>query len=946
MRIRTGYSFRTAVGHLPEVVSRVKEISLDCLPVSDRMSTFAFEKMTKLAKDAGLRPIYGVELAVVTDLGEKRPSPDFWSFFATESVRPLHDLIYAATSNPGKEPSLLYQQAMEAPGLIRVCGERVDLEQVCSWGPSRTFYFGLSPSTPKGLYERARKLRIPMIATSDNVYTRATDLEFYRVAMGFRASTQSYPQHIMSDEEWRSAVSWFTSSGDQDTALLNRSKAMASCQATLRKAELLVPAKPRTLRQMCVAGAKKLGVDLKDDVYAKRLDRELAMIAEKRFEDYFYILADMIGWAKERMVVGPARGSSCGSLACYLLGITSIDPIPYGLVFERFIDVTRADLPDVDVDFSDQRRHLVFEYAEQKYGRDHVARLGTVGSFQPTSALNQVAVALRIPDWRIKQVTAGVIKRAMGDSRASQTIEDTLDHTDVGRGLMTEYPEARIVTRLEDHPTTAGQHAAGVVITKLPVAEHVAVDARTGAIMADKKDAEVLDLLKIDALGLTQLSIFERTLDLIGQKSVSGWLERIPLDDPAAFAVLNDGHFSGVFQFTGQSVQGITKQIEVDSIDDLIAIGALARPGPIGGGGTEQWVRRRTGREQVSYPHPAFEPYLRDTLGIVTYQEQVLAIGREIGDLSWEEVTKLRQAMSKSLGKEFFDKNGGDKWRARAIEKGIPEAVVNKMWEDLCTFGMWAFNKAHSVAYGIVSYWCCYLKAHHPVEFAAATLDAEDKVENQIAMLREMVDEGIEYVPFDARRSTDKWEPVKRGRKTILVGPLSSVRGIGPSFVREILEARRTKSDLRPALEKRLAAGKTDIDSLFPVRDAAARLIKKGDFVSVPVPIKRVVGGRGEVMIIGVANKIAPLNENEPVRVAKRGGRRVPPNLENALNLFVRDDTDEMFCKVHARDFPRIGQPIVDRGRPGRVIYALKGNVTDGDFRMMWVKNVKFVGEL
>lgn len=951
--IRTGYSFRRAVGHVPEVVSRVKEIGWDVLPVADHTSTFSFVGLTKAAEKEGLRMVYGVRLDVSENLDERWPSVDEWVFLAKRDLRPLHDLIETATSK-GKNPGLTYREALSAKGVFKISGEKLLIEHLPKKLPA-DFFFGLSAATPMGLFRTFQSGKV--LALQNNYYPRATDKEFYRVAMPMlkrgkemssTASTQTYPMEIVSDEEWTLSVSWFAKDKVKE-AVANRNDVLKNCKAVLKKGELLVPEKKKTLRQMCQQGAKLLGVDLAHEVYSKRLDRELEVIKEKKFEDYFYILSDLVSFARTKMVVGPARGSSCGSLVCYLIGITTIDPIPHKLVFERFIDVTRSDLPDIDVDFSDKKRHLVFEYAEKKYGANHVARLGSVGSFQPKSALNQVAAALQIPRYRTEAVTGGIIKRSVGDSRASQTIEDTLTNTDVGKEFMSEYPEASLVSRLEDHPTSAGQHAAGLIITKLPVAEHVAVDRRTGGIMADKKDAEALDLLKIDALGLTQLSIFERTLELIGKGKEYDFLTRVPLDDPEAFEVLNKRYFAGVFQFTGSTVQGITKQLKVDRFDDFVAITALARPGPLGGGGTDEWVSRRNGRKPVKYPHPIFEPYLKDTYGIVVYQEQVLAIGREIGDLSWAEVTKLRQAMSRSLGKEFFDLHGGNKWKARAIEKGIPTNVVEKMWEDLCTFGMWAFNAAHSVAYGTVSYWCCWLKAHYPLEFAAATLDAAGDPAAQIRVLRELRDEGVDYVPVDKDASTDKWVVGTKEGKKLLVGPISSIVGIGPKSLDSILTSRKRGTALSGALAKKLASAKTPIDSLYPIRDAVDR-IGRPKFDSDPVEVKNfkadeVTCDTRNVIILGVATKIAKLDENEPVRIAKRGGKKVE-GPTSALNMFVSDDTDELFCKIHRRDYVRIGKEIAERGRQGKVIYALKGDVTDGDFRMMWVKEAFFIGEI
>lgn len=948
--IRTGYSFRTAVGHLPEVISRLKEIEWKVAPIADRCSTFGFVKWTKLAKAAGLRPIYGVELGVTSALGEKKPTLDYWTFLATNSLRPLHDLVFLATSNPGREPSITYQQALATDGLIKISGERLPVEAVAGdlfrSGP-KDFFFGLSPATPKGLLRRAKEAGLAPVAMSSNVFPRAGDREFYRVALGKRSGTQTYPQHILSDDEWREAVRWIATDDDMTQALLYRSMIFEGCEAELKTATMLIPEKPKTLRAMCEEGAKTLSINLREPIYKIRLDRELALIAEKKFEDYFYIIADMVNWAKARMVVGPARGSSCGSLVCFLLGITAIDPIPFKLLFERFIDTTRSDLPDIDLDFSDVRRQLVFDYAEEKYGSDRVARLGTVGMFQPRSALNQAGAALRIPRWQIEKVLDNIIIRSAGDSRALQQLEDTLKDTDVGRKLLAESPEMLIAGRMEGHPNNASQHAAGIVITEDPVMECVAVDARTKSAMCDKYDAESLNLLKIDALGLTQLSIFERTLALIGQPDVSGWLEKIPLDDPLALDVLNKGHFAGIFQFMGGALQSLVKQIEVTSIHDMIAITALARPGPMVSGGATSWVKRKNGSERISYPHPLFEPYLNGTLGVVAYQEQVMEIGRNIGDLSWEDVTQLRKAMSKSLGKEYFNQYG-DRWKKAAAKKGIPEETLTKVWDDLCAYGSWSFNLSHAVAYGMVSYWCCWLKAHHPIEFAAATLDAESDPSRQIALLRELKEEGIDYIAIDPELSSERWEPSTRENRRVLVGPLTNVKGFGSVAVQEILESRRSGEALKPSIAKRLAEAKTEIDTLYPVRDRIAALhpdLAAINIVTEPTAVIDVqCGVEGSVMILAVARRIAPTNENEPAKVAKRNGR-VLYGPTQSLNMFFADDTDEIFCKIDRFIFERLGVPVVERGRAGKAIYAIKGTVPR-DFRMIKVSAIRYLGDL
>lgn len=1214
MRIRTGFSFRNAVGHLPDVLKRLQEIGWKVAPISDTNSTFGFNKFTKLAKKAGLRPIYGVELAVATPtVGDEKSAQSYWTFFAKDNLRSLHDLIGTATS---QDDELTYQQALSFDG-IKIAGERTQLEFIKE--PKRAnLYISLSPSTPKGLFNEAKKKGFKFIACSDNVYSAQADREFYRITLGKRSNTQTYPQHILDDKEWRSAVQYIADKKDQDSAIKNRDAALAQCKAEMKRATLLVPAKPKTLRQMCIDGAKRTGTDLKNKVYKERLDRELKLIEEKKFEDYFYVIADMVNWAKQRMIVGPARGSSCGSLVCYLLNITTVDPIPYGLIFERFIDTTRSDLPDIDIDFSDQRRQMVFDYAAKKYGEDHVARLGTVTMFKPTSALNAAGVALQIPKWQVSKVLDGVIERSSGDSRAMNALEDTLNETDAGRKLLAEFPEVKIAGRLEGHPNNSSQHAAGIVITQDPIAEYVAVDRRTKSAMVDKKDAEDLNLLKIDALGLTQLSIFERTLQLIGKPDKSGYLETLPLNDKKAFDVLNKGQWAGIFQFTGGALQSLAKQIKTKELEDMISITALARPGPMATGGANSWVKRKTGQEKVTTIHPMLTELTKETQGVVTFQEQCMEIMRQIGKFSWEDTSAIRKAMSGRLGNEFFEKYRANFLKG-AKENNIEAKLAGEIFDQTCTFGSWAFNKcicgttkiklarklldgkkevsirelyklfesknykptllslfddgrikwqkcssiifngkkhcrtynfsngesvtctrdhkfiingkwqpigtakigdkikvaatqfeskkkhksrmtakdfagkkykvpqegfpkakdhpfwiggvfhylnifredmknqpckdcgkkskrmevhhndfddghtrpsdltwlcpschairhrlhggrlnkgerglttketifagsryagiretydiempehhnftlanglithnSHAVAYGLVSYWACYLKAHHPMEFAAATLDAEADPARQIALLRELKEEGIDYVAVDPEHSTDRWVPVTEGsnKRQYLVGPLTAIKGIGPSTVMKILEARKKNEPLAPKLLEKLREAKTSLDTLYPIADRVKKLhpdLSKINIISTPTPIIKVqcdmtgaqTGryGEVEVMIIAVVNKIAPKDENETVNIMKReaaGRKGVLTGPTAALNLFFEDDTDEIFAKIGRFDFERIGREVVERGRAGKSIYAVKGTVPKF-FRMISISAIKYLGDM
>ncbi len=982
--IRSGYSFRTAFGHLPEVISRIQEIGLPAAPLADRNSTFGFAKWTKLCKQEDIAPVYGVEIAVFEKESDGKQVADFWTFLALEDLEPLHRLLSDATlASNGKEIGVPYKVAMKIKGVIKIAGPSVRLEAIAEFKDDPNLFIGLTPSTPKALFVEAKKAGFKFWAKPDNVYPREEDFDTWRVMLGrYRSGSQTYPQHIVSDAELASTLDYMATASDIRAAVKNRTTGLLRCRAAIRRAELLVPEKPLLLEELCRAGAKKLGVNLEDEVYKARLHRELKLIYDKKFEDYFHIIADIIAEAKKHMMVGPARGSSAGSLVCYLLGITSVDPIPYGLIFERFIDINRSDLPDIDIDFSEKRRDLVFGYVKKKYGEHRVARIGTVTTFKPKSALNQIGKALRIPSWEIDKVAEVVIERQPGDARADQALEDTFAETVVGRKFIEKFPEAKIVTRFEGHPNNSGQHAAGIVITNEDVTRFVGVDWRSSnngstdsddnkslramSVMCDKYDAEAFNLLKIDALGLSQESTFERISHLIGKPKISGWMEKdIPLDDPLAFKVLNEGKFAGIFQFAGQAVKSLTQSVKVESLNDMVAITSLARPGPLSAGGAHQWARRRMGLEAVEYITPMLEELTKDTYGVVVYQEQIMNIVRQIGGMSWEETSIVRKGISQSKGKEFFAQFF-EKFLAGAKANGIEEFAAQSIWDTMKGFGSYAFNKSHAVSYSIISYQCCWLKAYYPVEFAAATLDSEPDPQKQIYLLRELQDEGVDYVPVDINNSTANWEvkkeTIKRGKKeTIkrtLIGPLTNIKGIGPVTLHEVMEARRTQQPLKARTQKLLEGIETEIDTLYPVADTIKKLhpdLKAINIASIPTPIIRVQCEKTKynTMIFAVLKKMNVIDENEPDRIKRRlaspyarpGDTGVIMGPTRALNLHFADDTDEIFAKVNRQDMIKFG-PLFenDHVKVGNSLFAIKGQVPSG-FRMISIEAVKYLGE-
>lgn len=895
MRTRSGYSFRTAYGFLENVISKIET---EYAPLTDRASAYGMNKWRKLCEKKGKKPIYGVELAVTDSPNAKKMNLNYVTLIATESLAPVNAALELAFSKFRYEPLLTYNDLNAIDKSVKVIlGRRINPEFL---DKERDWYYAQSPGQIPSMAKLCRELGWKPIACSDNMYVEPEDRHAYQLTMGRDANSQTWPQHILSDSELRMYAS--------QEAFDNRNALAALCTADILRPKLIDPKSDKTVEQICEEAAPKIGVDLSDPVYRARLERELKVIKQLGFEDYFLIIADLVKYAKQHMFVGPARGSSCGSLVCYLMSITSVDPIKHDLLFERFLDPGRADLPDIDIDFSHQRRDMVFTYLADKYGRDHVARLGTISFFRERQLAKEVSAALKIPLFKFESVINNVEKNE-GNTTLAMALENTQD----GVRLMKEHPELSVISKIEGHPRHHSTHAAGVVVTDLPIHNYVAIDSRSNTAEVDKKDAEDLGLLKIDALGLKQLSIFEDCLELIGKPFK--WLVERPLDDAASFKVLNDKLFSGVFQYNGRAVQQVSSSFHIEEFEDMVATTALARPGPLGAGGTDKWISVRTGKASALIEHPAFEPILARTKGIVLYQEQVMQAGREIGDMDWVRVTKLRKAVQYfggSKGMEEFR----DEFMAGATAKGISAEVATRFWDDLLTYGSYAFNRSHAVAYSMISYWCCYLKAHYSLEYSAAMLNHEADPSRQRQLLRELEAEGIKYKPVDPEHSGMKWQVTAAG----LVGPVTLVKGMGERTAREYVRARDRGVDLPKKAVNLLKDPATPLDSLSPIRETIARNYPDLTAINIFSKPTSVVdlGSRAERDIL----LFLRLVKAKPRKDEKSGGTK--------MTALMEDDTGDIKVFFNDRKYRDYGASMLDRGRVGTTLWAVKGSMPEG----------------
>ncbi|MCU0844403.1 MAG: DNA polymerase III subunit alpha [Spirochaetes bacterium] len=592
------------------------------------------------------------------------------------------------------------------------------------------------------------------------------------------------------------------------------------------------------LRQLVLDGARMhFGAGIPGEV-AARIDYELRVITGMKFSGYFLIVWDFINYAKARGIpVGPGRGSAAGSMVSYCLGITSLNPLDYNLLFERFLNPDRNEMPDMDIDFCADRREEVIEYVKKKYGDDHVSQIITFNKMKAKAVIKDVARVLGIPFSEAneisKLITEDSLKEALEASEDFKKIRSTGER---GRMLVD------ISLTLEGLVRSAGKHAAGVVISRDPLTEYVPLykDTRDGSISSqyDKGTLEAAGLVKMDFLGLKNLSIITRCVEYIAENhGVKIDLGAIPLDDRATFALLQKANTKGVFQLESAGMQNILRKLRPTKFEDIIAVNALYRPGPLDAGMVDDFIARKRNPGRVRYEHPSLEPILMETLGVIVYQEQVMLISQVLGGFSLPEADKLRKAMGKKIPEII--KQMENKFLKGAEAKKIPAKTALSIFEQIEKFGRYGFNKSHSAAYALVSFQTAYLKAHYPLEYMAALLSFQpDNQDDIIKYVGDCRENGIIILPPDINHSKKDFTTEKG---CIRFG-LSAIKGIGEKAIESIIEARSEKKrfetlddfmeqiDLmavnRGAMESLVRAGA--FDSIHPVR---ARLFNSIDML-------------------------------------------------------------------------------------------------------------------
>lgn len=518
--------------------------------------------------------------------------------------------------------------------------------------------------------------------------------------------------------------------------------------------------------------AENFSLQSRKTEYYDRLQYEMHLVESKDFLDYFLMLSYLVRWAKGRgIVVGPARGSAASSLVCYLLRITEIDPLQFPtMMFERFIDATREDLPDVDLDFQDNRRHEVFDEAARVFGRDHVGQLGNFVRYRGRNSVNDVARVYRVPKYAAKTVNDLLIDRSQGDSRLESSLEDTVQTFPAAAQVFDQFPDLRYAFRLEGNMQSFGVHAAGIVISNAPITDTCAIyerevgkeKHRVSVVAYDKKDAEYLGMLKADFLGLSNCGMIGRVLDLIGMPLEE--LYRIPLDDEKVMDGFRNNDVIGIFQFEGRATRLVCREVVPDNFGELADINALSRPGPLFSGMKTRYVGVKHGTEKAEHLHPIVDSHTKSTKSQIVYQEQVLAIIRDIGGFPVSKVADIRKIISQKLGEAQFNNMLEAFIEGAERLHGIKRDLAVSIWKYMVTSATYSFNIAHSVSYSMMSYWNMWFKQHHPLAFYSASAEWIGRIgkwkEKGPRLLRDAQRHGIRILPPDPGLSESRWTPV------------------------------------------------------------------------------------------------------------------------------------------------------------------------------------------
>ena len=861
LHVHTEYSMLDGAARVDELVTEVANQGMPAIAITDHGNVFGAYEFNKKARAAGVKPIIGIEAYVSpesrfekkrvkwADGGEDDVSgggaythmtllaennDGLSNLFKLSSLASLEGYYYkprmdrellskyakgiiATTGCPGGEIQTrlrmgAYKEAKQAASELRdIFGAENFYLEVMDHG------IEIETRVKADLLKLGKELGLPLLATNDLHYTHHEDAASHEALLCVQSgSTLADPKRFKFDNNefyLKTAQEMRTLFSDIPEACDNTLLIAERCNITMRENENLLPQYPvpagesedTWLRKESNKGlSARLGgnVEIK---YQERLDYELEVMIKMGFPGYFLVVSDLCSHARSVGIrVGPGRGSAAGSLVSYALGITALDPIKHGLLFERFLNPERISMPDIDLDFDERRRSEMIAYATQKYGEDRVAQIITYGTIKSKQALKDSTRVLGYPYAIGDKLTKALPPSVMGKDISLAGVFDPKNdrYSEAGefRSLYELDPDSkRIVDTargLEGLKRQWGVHAAGVILSKEPLLDVIPIHRRDadGAIITqfDMGACESIGLLKMDFLGLRNLSVLDDCLlNIKANKGVDLDLSTLTLDDLKTYQLLGRGETLGVFQLDGGPMRALLRQMNPDSFEDISAVIALYRPGPMGVNAHNDYADRKNKRQEVIPIHPeltdALAEILGDTYGLIVYQEQVMAIAQKVAGFSLGRADLLRKAMGKK-NKDILDKEYVN-FEKGMTDNGFSKSAIDKLWETLIPFSDYAFNRAHSAGYGMVSYWTAYLKANYPTEYMAALLTSvRDDKDKSALYLNECRRMGIKVLPPDVNESQSDYTPLG----TDIRFGLTAIRNVGENVVASIVAKRAT----------------------------------------------------------------------------------------------------------------------------------------------------------
>ncbi|MDP3729235.1 MAG: DNA polymerase III subunit alpha [bacterium] len=839
LHVHSHYSLLDGLAKIDDLIKRAQELEMDSLALTDHGAMYGALEFYKKTKKAGIKPIIGCELYVAFESRhQKRANIDDKRYHLTvlaENLEGYKNLLKIVTQShlegfyykPRADHELLRQNSK---GLIALSGcfqgkipqairnKKIDLaeklirEYQDIFGKDNFFielmpHYNLFPEqkgTNEMLYELSQKTGAKTVATNDIHYCYKDDADAQDVLVSVQTGNKVYDK----DRLTMKGVDLSMHSGQEMIDLLPQHEdAIARTAEIASRVNLEIPLGEWTfpkievpsgssydneLYKSALAGFEKRNL-AKTPEYLDRFEYEFKIIKQKGYSPYFLVVSDLINYASENNILTNIRGSVAGSLVTYLTGITKIDPIEYKLPFERFLNPERPSAPDIDMDFADNRRDEVIDYARKKYGENKVAQIGTFGTMMARAAVRDVARALGKP-YAVGDRIAKLIP--VGSQGFPMTIEKALAITPELKQAYDLEPEIKEVMdharKLEGCARHISVHAAGVVIAPHPLIEYVPMqlDPQGGKIITqyDMHAVEDAGLLKFDFLGIRNLSILEESMKLIKQhlgQEID--IEKIPLDDKKTFSILAKGETMGLFQLGGQGMTKYLKDLKPTTIHDINAMVALYRPGPIES--IPSYVQRKHNPALIKYFDPRMKEFLEQSYGLLVYQDDVLLTAIKLAGYSWLEADKLRKAMGKKIPKEMEAQR--NKFTEGCVKNGLTHPKSDELWKLIEPFAAYGFNKAHAASYGRVAYQTAYAKANFPTEFMTAVLTAEtgdlEKIAEAIAECNRM---GLPVLPPDINESFAKFTAIKDETRDKIRFGLESVKNVGVNVIQAIIETR------------------------------------------------------------------------------------------------------------------------------------------------------------